>query len=116
MRKVNSSNAINQRAMTTGCPITSTVLAIGGRWKIIILWQLKDGRMRYNEIRKSIPNISEKMLINQLKELIHSGWVIKKDYKEIPPRTEYGLTKFAQSFIPILKDIYRWGKANKIGE
>ncbi|MFN4316168.1 MAG: winged helix-turn-helix transcriptional regulator [Chitinophagaceae bacterium] len=114
MRKINSTNHINERAITNGCPITSTVLAIGGRWKIIILWQLKDGSLRYNEIKKSIPNISEKMLIQQLKELMKSGWVDKKDYHEVPPRTEYSLTKLGKSFIPILESIYKWGIKNQI--
>jgi DNA-binding HxlR family transcriptional regulator len=114
MRKLNSSNHINEKAITDGCPITSTVLAIGGRWKIIILWQLKDGALRYNEIKKAIPNVSEKMLIQQLKELINSGWVDKRDYNEIPPRTEYRLTKLGKSFIPILESIYNWGIENNI--
>lgn len=114
MRKANSTNHLNEKAITNGCPITSTVVAIGGRWKIIILWQLKDGSMRYNEIRKAIPKISEKMLIQQLKELMQSGWVFKKDYNEIPPRTEYSLTKLGKSFMPILEDIYDWGTKNNI--
>ena len=116
MRKINSTNHINETAIKNGCPITSTVIAIGGRWKIIILWQLRNGAMRYNEIRKAIPNISEKMLIQQLKELTASEWVIKKDYNEIPPRTEYSLTKLSKSFIPILETIYTWGIKNKITE
>lgn len=90
------------------------MLAIGGRWKVIIIWQLKDGALRYNEIRKAIPNISERMLIQQLKELIISGWVTKKDYNEIPPRTEYNLTILGKSFTPILENIYLWGTENKI--
>jgi DNA-binding HxlR family transcriptional regulator len=116
MRKTNSTNHINQKAITNGCPITSTVLAIGGRWKIIILWQLKHGALRYNEIRKAIPNISEKMLIQQLKELINSNWVDKKDYNEIPPKTEYALTPLGVSFMPILEHIYEWGIKNNITE
>ena len=116
MRKTNSTNHINEKAITSGCPITSTVLAIGGRWKIIILWQLKNGALRYNEIRKAIPNISEKMLIQQLKELIKSNWVDKKDYNEIPPKTEYALTPLGVSFMPILEHIYEWGVQNNITE
>jgi DNA-binding HxlR family transcriptional regulator len=116
MRKQTSSYSVNEKAMTSGCPITSTVQAIGGRWKIIILWQLKNGSLRYNEIRKAIPNISEKMLIQQLKELMQGGWVSKKDFQEIPPRTEYSLTKLGKSFVPILRKIYDWGIANKIAD
>lgn len=114
MRKENSTHHYNEQAITSNCPITSTMLAIGGRWKIIILWHLKSGSLRYNEIRKAIPNISEKMLIQQLKELMQSGWVDKKDYHEIPPRTEYSLTPLGASFIPILERIYDWGVENRI--
>ncbi len=114
MRKENSTHHHNEKAITSNCPITSTMLAIGGRWKIIILWHLKTGSLRYNEIRKAIPNISEKMLIQQLKELMQSGWVDKKDYHEIPPRTEYSLTPLGASFIPILERIYEWGVENRI--
>ncbi|MGA0557529.1 winged helix-turn-helix transcriptional regulator [Larkinella sp. VNQ87] len=116
MRKENSTNRLNEMAITNNCPITSTVVAIGGRWKIIILWRLNDGPLRYNEIRKAIPNISEKMLIQQLKELVASGWVDKKDYNEIPPRTEYTLTTLGKSFIPILERIYQWGMEHNIIE
>jgi DNA-binding HxlR family transcriptional regulator len=109
MRKINSTNHLNEQTITEGCPITSTMMVIGGRWKLIILWQPKNEVLRYNEIRNAIPNVSEKMLIQQLKELMQSGWVIKKDYGEIPPRTEYGLTDLGKSFILILESIYDWG-------
>jgi len=115
MRKENSTNTINKRAFTKGCPLTATLIAIGGRWKVIIMWQLKGGTLRYNEIKKGIPNISEKMLIQQLKDLIQNGWVLKKDYNEMPPRTEYSLTKKGKSFLPIMEEIYKWGVKNKMG-
>jgi DNA-binding HxlR family transcriptional regulator len=114
MRKLNSTNHINEKVITEKCPITSTMLAIGGRWKLIIIWHLRKDTLRYNEIKKGIPNISEKMLIQQLKELMQSGWVLKKDFKEIPPRTEYCLTELGLSFVPILKSIYKWGTENQI--
>ncbi|MFN3381477.1 MAG: winged helix-turn-helix transcriptional regulator [Runella zeae] len=109
MRKINSTNHFNEMSITQGCPITSTMLAIGGRWKLIILWHLRTEALRYNEIKRAIPNVSEKMLIQQLKELVQSGWVDKKDYGEIPPRTEYRLTDLGKSFVPILESIYDWG-------
>lgn len=114
MRKKNSTNHLNEKTITQGCPITSTMLAIGGRWKLIILWHLRTDVLRYNEIKKAIPNVSEKMLIQQLKDLIQSGWVTKKDYQEIPPRTEYSLTDLGKSFIPILESIYDWGIEHEI--
>lgn len=114
MRKKTSTNYHNEKAITTDCPITATMLAIWGRWKVIMIWNLKNGALRYNELRKAIPNISERMLIQQLKDLMESGWVAKKDYNEIPPRTEYSLTKLGQFFTPILDSIYHWGTENKI--
>ena len=114
MKKQNSSNHLNLQSMTSNCPITSTVLAIGGRWKIIIIWQLKDGALRYGEIRKAIPGISEKMLIQQLRDLTANGWISKRDYQEIPPKTDYRLTPLGKSFIPVLQHIYDWGAKHKI--
>lgn len=114
MRKLSSTNNENLKAFTTGCPITSTFEMIGGRWKIIIIWHLKDGPLRYNQLKKSISNISEKMLTQQLKALINDGWVIRRDFKEIPPKTDYSLTDFGSSFIPILHNINEWGIAHEV--
>ncbi len=114
MRKKTSTNYSNEKGITSDCPITSTMLAIGGRWKVIIIWQLKDGPLRFGQLKRAIPLISEKMLIQQLKALQEDDWVIKKDYKEIPPKTDYRLSRLGDSFTPILKDIYQWGIDNDI--
>ena len=114
MKKINSSNSINEKSILHACPITSTMKMIGGRWKLIIIWKLKDKALRYSELDKAIPNISQKMLTQQLKSLIESGWVSKKDFGEIPPRTEYRLTTLGKSFLPILTMIYDWGIENNI--
>ncbi|MEL6484037.1 MAG: helix-turn-helix domain-containing protein [Bacteroidota bacterium] len=82
---------------------------IGGRWKVIIIYQLSSGTKRYSEMKNTIGTISEKMLTQQLKALVEDGWVAKTDYKEIPPRTGYELTELGKSFIPILKEIEKWG-------
>jgi DNA-binding HxlR family transcriptional regulator len=116
MRKETSTNQLNKKSITSGCPLTATVMAVSGRWKIIILWQLKHGALRYNQIKKSISNISEKVLIQQLKELIEDGWISKKDYQSIPPHTEYSLTELSSSFMPILETIYDWGTQNNMVE
>ena len=116
MRKYNSTNNENRRSITAGCPITSTFEMIGGRWKIIIIWNLKAGPMRYHELKKGMPKVTEKMLIQQLKALVSDGWVSKKDYGEIPPRTAYSLTDFGASFLPILHQIYDWGLQHKVVE
>lgn len=115
MRKSNSTNFLNEEDFLENCPITSIFKVIGGRWKVIILWNLRNGKMRYNELNKAIPKISQKMLTQQLKSLIESGWIEKKDYRQIPPKTEYNLSDLGQSFIPILEQIYDWGINHKIG-
>lgn len=109
MRKSASTNSMNEKKMATGCPITTTMLMIGGRWKVIILWNLKNGALRYSELKKAMPSITEKMLTQQLKGLIEQGWVSKTDFKEIPPRTQYSLTKLGRSFMPVLQQVYDWG-------
>ncbi|HOY18828.1 MAG TPA: helix-turn-helix domain-containing protein [Haliscomenobacter sp.] len=116
MRKETSTNFINEQSITDDCPIAATLKAIGGRWKLIILWNLREQPLRYKVLQRAIPNISEKMLTQQLSVLVEDGWVVKKDYGEIPPRTEYSLTELGQSFIPILDHIYVWGTKNSITE
>ncbi|MEM9361937.1 MAG: helix-turn-helix domain-containing protein [Bacteroidota bacterium] len=109
MRKTTSTNFENEQGFIDNCPITSTMKIIGGRWKVIIIYQLSSGAKRYSEMRNIIGAISEKMLTQQLKALVEDGWVAKTDYKEIPPRTEYELTQLGNSFVPILKQIEKWG-------
>ncbi len=116
MRKTTSTNYANEQSIVDNCPITSTMQAIGGRWKLVIIWHLKGKPLRYGELKRAIPLISEKMLIQQLKALVASGWVIKNDYQEIPPRTDYRLSELGKSFVPILESIYEWGIDNKITE
>lgn len=114
MRKQNSTNTINEQMITFDCPIASTLKMVGGRWKLIIIWNLRENSFRYKELQRSIPNITEKMLTQQLSNLVEDGWVQKKDYKEIPPRTEYSLTPLGRSFISVLKQLYKWGITNNI--
>lgn len=116
MRKETSTNFINEQSITDDCPIAATLKVIGGRWKLIILWNLREQPLRYKALQRSIPQISEKMLTQQLSVLVEDGWVLKKDYGEIPPRTEYSLSKLGESFIPILNHIYSWGMEHRITE
>lgn len=112
MRKITSSNFLNEQSITINCPIMATLKMVGGRWKLHLLWSMKDKPMRYKELHRAVPDISEKMLTQQLGALVREGWVIKKDYKEIPPRTEYSLSELGASFVPILQQIYDWGVAH----
>ena len=94
------------------CPIEATVALIGGKWKTVILWNLKDGKVRFNKLMSEIPDISPKMLTKQLRELERDGIVERTMYPEIPPRVEYGLTPLAISLVPILGQMAQWGMAN----
>lgn len=116
MRKQNSTNTINEQSITMDCPIASTLKMVGGRWKLIIIWNLREKSFRYKELHRAIPNITEKMLTQQLTHLVEDGWVQKKDYGEIPPRTEYSLMPLGRSFLSILYQIYDWGQSNNIIE
>jgi DNA-binding HxlR family transcriptional regulator len=94
------------------CPIEATVSLIGGKWKTVILWKLRDDKLRFNQLMAGIPEISPKMLTKQLRELEMGGLVTRKMYPEIPPRVEYCLTPKGVSLVPILTDMARWGIAN----
>ena len=111
MRKITSSNTINKQKLETVCGMAYTASVLGGRWKISILGYLLDnGRMRYSQLKKTIPNISERMLIAQLKELESDGLVNRISYPEVPPRVEYELTEKGQSLKIILIKMSEWGE------
>lgn len=94
------------------CPMTATLEYIGGRWKCIILFYLTAGTRRFGEIAARIPTISRKVLTQQLKELESDGLIVRKQYKEIPPRVEYALTDLGKSLSPVFKAMSAWGKAH----
>lgn len=84
---------------------------IGGKWKTVVLWYLKKEKKRFNELKKLIPNITEKMLSLQLKDLESDGIVKRKIYPEVPPKVEYSLTDFGKTLIPMLEEIALWGRS-----
>lgn len=92
------------------CAMDVTMSFIGGKWKTIVLWYLRKEKKRFSELRKLIPNITEKMLSLQLKELERDGIVSRKVYAQVPPKVEYFLTDFGKSMIPMLEEIARWGR------
>lgn len=99
--------------MTANCPITSSLILINGRWKLIILWQIKGGAIRFGELRRAIPLITEKMLTDQLRELEHDGFLERIVFAQVPPRVEYSLTPLGLSLIPILEQLSAWGEENQ---
>lgn len=91
------------------CPVQTTVKVIGGKWKLPLLWYLRDGEMRYSELQRAIPGITPKMLAEQLRELEHDGIVLRKVHPVVPPKVEYSLTAYGRTLDPILKAMGEWG-------
>ena len=86
---------------------------IGGKWKPIILCNLRHNPSRPGELRRQIPGISQKMLTQQLRELEIDNIIVRKVYNQVPPKVEYSLTTYGQSLKPILKQLYIWGDIHK---
>jgi len=95
----------------TQCPVTATLQLIGGRWKTIIIYSLSTGTRRFGEIAVRMP-ISRKVLTEQLKELETDGLIVRKQYKEMPPRVEYSLTELGRSLSSVIRELEIWGKEN----
>ncbi|MGZ4036040.1 MAG: winged helix-turn-helix transcriptional regulator [Bacteroidia bacterium] len=96
------------------CAMDITMDFIGGKWKTVVLWYLKDKTMRFGELKKQIPDITEKMLSIQLKNLEDDGLIKREAFAEVPLRVEYSLTAFGETLIPVLNAISKWGR--KLGE
>lgn len=92
------------------CPVETTLLLISDRWKVLILRDLMDGTKRFGELKKSVGNISQKVLTSNLRTMEESGLVIRKVFAEIPPRVEYTLTETGHSLKPILDAMDAWGQ------
>jgi DNA-binding HxlR family transcriptional regulator len=109
-RKITSTNYSNE-AEANKCPVSFTLGQIGGRWKPLILFHLFDGRKRYSELRKSLPHISEKILIEKLKELEKDELVLRMAKPVVPPFVEYELSKKGDSLRPVMNAMAAWGGA-----
>lgn len=95
------------------CPVELTVGLIGDKWKILIIRDLLTGTKRFGELKKSLNNITQKVLTNKLREMEASGLIKRKVYPEVPPRVEYSLTTTGLSLKPILDSMVIWGNNYK---
>lgn len=95
------------------CPVETTLALIGDKWKVLILRDLLTGTKRFGELKKSIGNVSQKVLTAQLRAMEDSGLLIRTVYAEVPPRVEYTLTKLGKSLQPILNAMSDWGEGYK---
>jgi DNA-binding HxlR family transcriptional regulator len=91
------------------CSVEATLDIIGGKWKGVILFHLLDGMRRFGELRRLLPEVTQRMLTLQLRELEEAGIVHREVYREVPPRVEYSLTTFGQTLEPILMLMRDWG-------
>ena len=95
------------------CPVETTLILIGDKWKVLILRDLMPGTKRFGELKKSVGNVSQKVLTTQLRAMEENGLVHREVYAEVPPRVEYSLTELGKSLKPILDSMRAWGEDYK---
>jgi DNA-binding HxlR family transcriptional regulator len=96
----------------SGCPVEATLSVVGGKWKVVILWNLVSGTKRFNELQRSISQITRKMLTEQLRELERDNLIVRTVYAEVPPKVEYSLSDYGRTFIPVMQEMSQWGLAH----
>ena len=95
-----------------GCPVEAALEVIGGKWKGVILFHLLSDTYRFNELRRLMPGITQKMLTKQLRELEADKLIARKIYREIPPKVEYSLTDYGKTLGPVILALQVWGDAH----
>lgn len=95
------------------CPVETTLLLIGDKWKVLVLRELITGTKRFGELKKSISSISQKVLTQQLRSMEEDGLITRRVYAEVPPKVEYSLTEDGVSLKPILDSMWSWGSQYK---
>lgn len=108
-RKLTSTNTINREKLIDFCGMVYAIDILGGRWKLLILYKLEAKTLRFGELKKKIPDITDRMLTLHLQELERNGLVIRTVYAAVPPRVEYRLSDSAQQLAPIWKQLEHWG-------
>ena len=95
------------------CPVATSVALIGGKWKLLILRNLRARPWRFNELLRDLDGISQKVLTDSLRQMIDDGLVYRHDYQQLPPRVEYGLTELGQEMLPIIDALADFGNYYK---
>ena len=106
-------SAAKKKDQLPACPVETTLTLIGDKWKVLILRDLMPGTKRFGELRKSVGDVSQKVLAAQLRDMEKSGLVHREVYAEVPPRVEYSLTPLGRSLKPILDSMWAWGEGYK---
>ena len=102
----------NRLDCSPGCSVEAAISLIDGKWKCVILFQLLRGTLRFNELRRRVPGVTQRMLTNQLRELEMDGLIQRRVYAEVPPKVEYSLSSLGRSMEPVLSALKVWGDAN----
>ena len=103
----------NEDSKVDKCPVETALDVLAGKWKILILWYLKNETKRFNELQKLLPRTTQKMLIQKLRELEEDGIIHREVYPVVPPKVEYSLTEYGETLKPIIKQLYLWGEIHK---
>ena len=97
-------------SITPRCPIRTTLELLGGKWRLLIIYQLGEQTARFSELKRSLPDISEKMLVQELKNLADDDLVIRRSYGEVPPRVDYRLTAQGKKVLPLINHLRVFGQ------
>ncbi len=98
----------------TNCPVEAALDIIGGKWKAILLFRILEETRRFGELRKLVPNMTQRMLTNQLRELESDGLISRKVYPQVPPKVEYSITSLGASLEPVLVALKTWAEKHMI--
>lgn len=113
VKKAPSGNGARRRSNpVSGCPLTAALAAIGGKWKLIIVYWLAESPKHFAGLRQLMPGISQKVLAQQLRELVGDGIACRRPTGVVPAPVEYSLTEYGQSLLPLLENVRLWGRGH----
>ncbi len=95
-----------------GCPVEAALSVIGGKWKGVILYHLLEETIRFNELRRLMPSVTQRMLTKQLRELEAGDIILRTVYAEVPPKVEYSMTEYGKTLAPLITSLQKWGSAH----
>jgi DNA-binding HxlR family transcriptional regulator len=105
-------DSLRELCITDKCPMRRVQKLIAGKWKLMLLWHLGEQKRRFNELRRLAPEVSQRVLTQQLRDLERDGLVHREIYREIPPKVEYSLTPKGRSLLPLLGELCKWGNTH----
>lgn len=106
---------MTDKSQLPACPVETTLMLIGDKWKVLILRDLRSGTKRFGELKKSVTGISQKVLTSNLRDMEENGLLTREVFAEVPPRVEYTMTELGLSMCPILDAMAQWGTNYKKG-